>query len=220
MSEAPSLPLADTSDMLGVHRVFRNAFEATPRFIGAVDPDDAERAEVVGAYYANVLDLLHSHHDGEDLLLTPRLMQRCTPDEAAEVRRIAAQHQDVVEAIAAAEGSLAAWRAEPSAGNRAQLIDALDDLQSRLATHLDEEEQVVLPVAGRYINVAEWGELPSHAMQNYRGDKLWLIMGLIREQMTPAQVANMEANMPPPVFEFWQSTGQGLFTDYIATLRG
>ncbi|MCW2599835.1 MAG: hypothetical protein JWM02_1664 [Frankiales bacterium] len=218
MSEFDQIPLADTSDMVGLHRVFREALSAAPTLVGSVAAGDRSRADVVGSYYANVLSLLHVHHEGEDELLTPRLLDR-SPADAATLARIAAQHGGVLEGIAAAEGGLATWQAEPTAAAREALTGALATLDAQLSAHLDEEEQVVLPIAARHINAAEWGELPGHGMRHFGGDKLWLILGLIQEQMSPEQVAIMEAHMPPPVAESWTQTGRGLFRDYIDELR-
>jgi hypothetical protein len=63
----PALPLADTSDMIGLHRVFRTALDAAPSFVGGVAPGDSTRAETVAMYYEDVLQLLHAHHEGEDM---------------------------------------------------------------------------------------------------------------------------------------------------------
>lgn len=218
MSEVANLPLADTTDMIGLHQVFRSALSDAPQLIGSA-VGDAERSEAVATYYDNVLKLLHGHHDGEDELMSPRLVQRATADEIAEVERIAAQHADVLEDIAAAEHNIAAWRQDPTTDAGAQLAASLASLNANLAPHLDEEERVVLPIAARYINVAEWGELPGHGMKTFTGDKLWLIIGLIREQMSPAQVAAMDAHMPPPVAQFWATSGQAMYTDFVADLR-
>jgi hypothetical protein len=213
------LPLADTSDMVGLHRVFREALACAPTWVGAADPDDAARAELVGSYYSNVLDLLHSHHEGEDEHLTPRLLERA-PDHADTISRIAGQHEPVLSAIEAAEGAIAAWRANPSTDTRDATATALARLKTALTPHLDEEEREILPIAARYINVAEWGLLPEHGLKTFKGDKLWLILGLIQEQMTADQRANMEAHLPPPLLEFWTGEGRTLFTAYVADLRG
>ena len=49
--------------------------------------------------------------------------------------------------------------------------------------------------------------------------RLWLVMGLIQEQMKPEQVAAMESHMPPPVREFWTTQGRSQFEAYVADLR-
>jgi Hemerythrin HHE cation binding domain len=219
MSAANAIPLADTSDMPSLHQVFRDALTAAPDYVGKANVGDGSRAELVGSYYDNVLRLLHVHHEGEDELLTPRLVAR-NPDQVELIERVAHQHEGVLDAIAAAESGVARWRTEPSEANRAAAVDALAGLDAVLTPHLDEEELTIVPIAASCINAAEWGELPEHGMKTFTGDKIWLILGLIREQMSPSKIAEMDAHMPPPVVEFWTTQGQGMFEGYVGQLRG
>jgi hypothetical protein len=218
MSNIASLPPADPSDMVALHNVFREALDAAPGFIGSVGLGEEGRAEIVAAYYFNVLELLRSHHDGEDLLLTPRLLERC-PEHAVEIQRIAGQHEEVHAALVEAASLVAPWRGDPTAERGGDLLGALASLQSGLVLHVGEEEEVVLPLVAEHINVAEWGELPAHGLGHFQGDKVWLILGLIQEQMTPEQVELMEAHMPPPVVEFWRNDGRATFVEFIGRLR-
>lgn len=218
MADPAQLPMADTTEMIGLHRVFRNALAEGPQLIDSV-VRERDRAEMVASYYENVLALLHGHHDGEDELLTPRLIARGTPEEAVEAARIGGQHAGVLGDIGAAEECVAAFCVDPTANSGATLDRALTTLTGSLVPHLDEEEQALMPIAAKYINVVEWGELPSHGMATFTGDKMWLVIGLIREQMTPEQIANMDAHMPPPVADFWAGSGQQLFTDFVGVLR-
>ncbi len=158
-------------------------------------------------YYTTVLDLLHGHHEGEDQLLTPRLLERM-PDEAPMFTRIGQQHQTVLAAVAATEGAIVAWRAAPSAANRPDAAAALATLAAGLTPHLDEEEREILPIAAQCVNVAECGQLPEHGMRSFRGDKMWLILGLVQEQITDAQKATMEAHTPTPLLELWNGPGR------------
>jgi hypothetical protein len=68
--------------------------------------------------------------------------------------------------------------------------------------------------------VAEWGEMSATAFQHFSGDKPWLVIGLIQEQMLPSENETMEANMPPPVRDFWTGTGRPMFQGFVADLRG
>ena len=219
MAAPVDLPLADTSEMIGLHRVFREALAAAPTLVGGVDDGDSARAELVASYYANVLDLLHGHHEGEDELLTPRLLARA-PEHAETISRIGNQHAGVLTVLGAAEVAVATWGTDPSVANRDNAVSALATLEEGLTPHLDQEETEILPIAAEHINVAEWGEMPEHGIKSYRGDKLWLILGLVQEQMTPAQQANMEAHMPPPLLDFWKGPGQGQFDAFVTELRG
>lgn len=218
MTDAVTAPLADTSDMAQVHRVFRDAVASAAPLIGSASPADAGRVELVATYYDNVLRLLHWHHDGEDAVVWPTLCER-VPDQAETVRRIAGQHDTVTGALHTAQQDLAAWRSAPDADKGAKLAGSLAALGAALLPHLDEEEQVIVPLAAQHITAPEWGELPSHAMRNFDGDKMWLILGLVREQMRPEQIEMMEAHMPPPLVEMWRSVGERQFTDFVAVLR-
>jgi hypothetical protein len=113
MPDMNDLPLADTSDMIQFHQVFRDALGAAPALIAAIEPGDDARAEFVANYYVNVLSLLHTHHQGEDELLTPRLLQRC-PDQSETITRIGGQHKAVLGAVDDAEAAIVAWQADPS----------------------------------------------------------------------------------------------------------
>ncbi|HET6816210.1 MAG TPA: hemerythrin domain-containing protein [Mycobacteriales bacterium] len=215
---AAALTRPDTTDMVAVHRVFRESLGVAPQLIGSVPGDDAERVNAVAGYYADILAFLHVHHEGEDELLWPKLIERC-PEQADVIRRIAGQHEGVLTALQTAETYLEAWKAEPTTDNAATLAAALITLAVGLGAHLDEEERVILPLAADHLTGEEWGALPAHGMQNFRGERIWLILGLIREQMTDTQRSSMDAHMPPPVREFWVNVGEPQFVKFIADIR-
>lgn len=207
----------DTSDMISLHQVFRDALDRAPDLVAGVTPGDADRATLVATYYTNVFSLLHSHHDGEDLLLTPRLLARA-PERADDLARIAGQHQQVLGALDDVEKAIPGWAVDPTTEATASLRHAMQALQQQLEPHLAEEEREVLPLASRHITAPEWGELPAHGMQHFGGDKLWLVLGLIRDRMSPTHLALMDAHMPPPAKQFWEQTGEGLYRSLMAEL--
>jgi hemerythrin-like domain-containing protein len=215
---ATALTRPDTSDMVAVHRVFRESLGVAPQLIGSVPGEDTQRVVAVAGYYSDILAFLHVHHEGEDELLWPKLIARC-PDEAELISRIAGQHDGVQSALQTAGTHLDAWRSEPTIDNAATLAAALITLAVGLGAHLDEEERVILPLAGDQLTAEEWAALPAHGMQNFRGERIWLVMGLIREQMADAQRAAMDAHMPPPVREFWTSVGEAQFVRFITDIR-
>jgi hemerythrin-like domain-containing protein len=219
MTTAAELPLADATAMARFHRIFREALDAVPRFIGAVPTDDGERVELVGSYYDNVLKLLHAHHEAEDLTIYPMMMERL-PEHAEVIARVNAEHETVLGSLVSAEQSVSAWRAEPSSTSRDAAATSLQSLNAILVKHLDDEEAEVVPLIGLCITVAEWGEMSALAFQRFSGDKVWLVIGLIQEQMLAEENATMEANMPPPVHDFWVASGRPMFEAFVAGLRG
>lgn len=218
MSDQGSPPLADTSDMAQVHQVLRNLIGEAPELFRSAVSGGPERIELVGTYYANMLDFLKVHHEGEDVLIWPVLCERA-PEQAAEVRRIADQHHAVVASIETATSRVADFRSGASEDTAAAAATAIAELGDALIPHLDEEEAVIVPLAAQHIFAPEWGELPGHAMRSYGGDKIWLILGLIREQFRPDQIEMMEQKMPPPVHQMWTDTGEKSFASFTAELR-
>lgn len=218
MTTTPELPLADATAMTRFHRIFREALDAVPRFVGAAPADDNDRAELVGSYYANVLKLLHAHHEAEDLTIYPLMVERL-PQHLDVISRVNAEHEALLGTLDAAERAVVAWRAHPSSGSRDAAGAALEGLQTILLEHLDHEEADVVPLIALCINVAEWGEMSAVAFQHFSGDKVWLVLGLIQEQMFAEENETMEANMPPPVHDFWMSSGRAMFQDFTAQLR-
>ncbi|HWE54150.1 MAG TPA: hemerythrin domain-containing protein [Acidimicrobiales bacterium] len=217
MTDSISLPLADTTDMIEMHRVFRKCFGAPSALVGSVPSGDSDRADLVASYYENVLRLLRVHHAGEDELVTPKLVAR-NPDRADLIEAIASQHTDVIALMDGAESELAGWRRSPDETSGGALIRALEQLDAELTVHLDAEEGEILATAATCMNVAEWGELPSHGMQHFDGDKRWLVIGLIREEMSDEHRVAMDAHMPPPIAAMWVESGQERYRQFIDRL--
>jgi hypothetical protein len=74
----------------------------------------------------------------------------------------------------------------------------------------------MLPLCEEHVSVEESGALPGHVLRNYSGDKVWLILGLIRERMSQAQRDAMLLKMPPPVVEMWTGFGENAFQELMA----
>jgi Hemerythrin HHE cation binding domain len=217
MSEPSAAPHPDTTDMFAVHGVFRDCLGAAPTLVGGIAPGDAERVALIANYYENILSFLHAHHDGEEVLIFPLLRERC--DGAGELLdRMAEQHHEAMELLEQTKAALAAWPGGDASAQKASQ-ERLDELCSHLHEHLEQEEQQILPLAGAHLSPEEWGAMPGHGMAHFDGDKIWLILGLIRERMTDPQRALMTAHMPPPALEMWTSFGEQAFNDYASVVE-
>lgn len=209
----------DTTDMMAVHRVFRQALATAPALIGGAPRGDTARAGVVASYYDNVLRFLKVHHEAEDELVWPKLRQRC-PADAVLVDRMVGHHEDVHGALDRAAALVPGWAVSADAAAAGELTAALAELGDRLIPHLDEEEERVVPLCAEHLTMEEWGQMPGHALAHYDGDKVWLILGLIRENMTQTQRDAMLEHMPPPPREMWLTMGNAAFDAFIAEVRG
>lgn len=212
-------PPPDVTEMLAVHKIFRQALGDAPQLVASVASGDTGRAGLVGDYYGEVFTILHIHHEGEDAVIWPRLYERAGA-KAALVRNNEQQHQEILDPLARAEQALAAWVAAPDEGSGAAFLTAVDSLSSTLFNHFRNEEEHILPIIAEHITIQEWGELPGHAMRNYPGDRVWIPLGLVRENMTQAQRDMMLAHMPPPAVEMWTTKGEAAFNEFIGAVRG
>jgi hemerythrin-like domain-containing protein len=215
MADQAGTPDVDVSDMYAVHGVFRDTLGAAPQLIGDIAPGDAARVDQVANYYDNVLYFLEAHHDGEEEIVFPLLRERC-PGEAALLDSLEEEHKTALKLLAAARESLAAWPGADGNGGAAgqsAVAESLEALRAQLVEHLDKEEAQALPLCAENILAEEWGQLPGHAMAGYQGDKIWLIMGLIRQRMTQEQRDAMLEHMPPPAREMWTGFGETAFNE-------
>ncbi len=214
---APGTYRTETSDMFAVHQAITAALDEAPQLVSGTG-DSAERVEVIGSFYENLLEFLHVHHTGEDELIYPVLEERCA-DEKAMLERIDAQHTLLDEPMKEARAAIAAWRAAPSTEGAGDVVRLLGAIDETLRPHLGDEETFVLPVASAWISPEEWAELPGHALQTFQGDKPWLALGLVREQLTSDQNDKMLSGMPPPVRTLWTEQWEPAFTSFIAEVR-
>src|SRR5262245_42526261 len=110
--------------MLAIHETLRKEFASLPLLVKGVAAGDAERAAVVGAHVAFLLNMLEIHHHGEDELVWPKLQQRC-PDELPLIETMESQHEAIHAGIDKASAENVAWMADPSDINRAALHTTL-----------------------------------------------------------------------------------------------
>jgi hypothetical protein len=203
----------DVSDIEAVHGAFRDTFAAASELVGTVQSEDAGRRALIANFYANICSFLHAHHQTEEDLVFPLLRARC-PDRTAILERAAAQHEEVLDLVGRAEGSLTSW-SNGEAGSQERCARDLTTLGETLAKHLDDEESEVIPLCAERLSIEEWGAQPGHGMALFQGDKIWLVLGLIRERMTQSQRDEMLAHMPPPAVEMWTGFGERAFGELM-----
>jgi hemerythrin-like domain-containing protein len=211
-----TMPPPDTSDMLAVHQVFRDTLAAALSLVNAPEATEADRVELLTNFYDNVLKFLDVHHHGEDLLIFPLLRERA-PEDLELINHVAGQHHDVDDHVKASFAALDAWSADDAAA-QATVGTTLAALGAAMVEHLDQEERDLLPLCGQLLTAPEWGELPGHGIANFQGDKVWLILGLIRQRMTQEQRDLMLAHMPPPAVDMWTNFGENAFNELITAV--
>jgi hemerythrin-like domain-containing protein len=207
----------ETGDMRTVHKALLAAFDAADALVEAAGTDRA-KVVAVASFFENVLEFLHVHHQGEDILLYPRIVERCA-EHATLLEQIDKEHALLNEPMATARAAIAAWEADPTADTGAVVATSLDIVEGTLRPHLRIEEDLVLPIASTHLSPEEWGELPAHSMQSFSGDKPWLPFGLILEQMSDEHRTAMLSHLPEPVHQLWTNDWSPAYEGFIGDLR-
>jgi hypothetical protein len=141
MADLASLPPGRLMEI--PHDAFRFSLATAPALVFSAR-DDAIRRDLVAEYYVNSLVLLEAHHDGEEEVYFPLLIERF-PTEREKVELGAKQHHEVLPLLTAAKTAVEEWQ---SSGDNAigNVISSLETLDAELSVHLDYEEATIVPL--------------------------------------------------------------------------
>ena len=218
MTETSSTTLIDVHDMVVAHRAFRREFRLLPPLVRAVAPGDTARAAVLAGHGRMLLTGLHLHHTSEDLLLWPKLLERCPPD-AGLIERMEAQHERVHAALEQLGPALDRWEAEARPAVSEEVAAGFDALRTALLEHLDDEEREILPLAARHITQAEWNELGEHGVAETPKKQLPILFGAVAEEATPEEMVHILSTVPLPVRFLLRTVFARRYQRYINRVR-
>ena len=216
---SPSRP--DTTDMIVLHNAFRREFGLLPALVAGVAPGDRDRARTVVEHLDTELTALHDHHEGEDLILWPALLQTPGPDPDL-VHTMQTQHDQLDALLDTARTARNAWLAGLDAGQRAALVDALTGIAPALSEHLDLEESRILPLVERYLTEEDWQRLADESRRRLPSDprRQLVLLGILLEDADRDQQRVIYSEMPVAARLVWRSAGQPLYRRYVHRLRG
>jgi hemerythrin-like domain-containing protein len=188
-------PTADVRDMYMAHIMFRREFSLIPGLVRGTPEGDQKRARNV-AYHIDLLSrFLHAHHEGEDTILWPKLLERC-PQEAAAIVPVMVTHHEALESLLTqTDELLAGWRSTARGGT--ELASVFDRLHAILDEHMALEENEVLPLAEKYVTQAEWTGLGEHGVSVLKGKELPLAFGLAMYEGDPDVIKSVLKEAPP-----------------------
>ena len=209
----------DTHDMVVVHRLFRRESRLVIDLVAAVEPGDRARAGVLAGHLRDYLLAVHLHHSAEDDLIWPKLLDRL--DTGVEtVLRMEAVHARLTRGIEQVVSAVDAWEVAAGAVDRDVLVATLVDHRAVLIEHLNDEEANLLPLAGRYLSLAEWQEQGAHMGAHTPESKAPLLLGMALEDADPDETALILSGLPEPVRVGWETAGSEQYESYVRMIRG
>ena len=214
---AAALPF--THEMVVVHKYFRREFAQGPSWVRRVPAGDTKQAQVVSTHLKKGFELLHHHHEGEDLNLWPLLRLRAA-DHAALLDDMEAQHRGIDPALELAEAAGASWAASADPEHREAFAAAIEGFCTSLVAHLDQEESDILPLAQEHLSEEEWSMLAKHAIATTPKADLVKGLGGILEDATPDERAMMLAVIPTVPKLLYNAFGKRAYVKEATAVRG
>ena len=209
--------VVDTHEMVLIHGVIRREIGRLPRLFRSA-ANDPSRSKIIGAHAREMLDFLHTHHTGEDLLLFPLLRERRVLDPEL-MDRMDAQHAQVNDAVVAINAELPTWTASADAAVGERMAARIDTTMSTLIGHLDEEEQKLLPVVSVTLTQSEWNALGKHGISAIPVTRRLLTLGYITEETDDAERQKFMQVLPAPVRLAYKLIGHRQFTHETTAIR-
>jgi hemerythrin-like domain-containing protein len=208
----------DVRDMAIVHRTFRTAYTESAQLVRAVRVPAPARVAFLADHVDFVISALHIHHEGEDELLYPKLIERA-PEQAPMTEEVEHEHKLIGTALETASAACAVWRAEPTTETGEALATALDEITSVAQGHLDDEEQRIVPLAAVTLTQQEWDAIGEHAVAQVPRNKQPIAFGMILEPLDDADRAYMKRVLPRPVRMLYPFLIDRPWKKYASTLR-
>ncbi len=208
----------EVRDMRIIHVTFRNAYNEAARLLRAGPTPSAERVTFLADHVDFTIMMLHTHHESEDLLLYPMLIER-VPEQAAMIQEVEHQHKLVTEAVDAVSTACANWRKQPSVESAESLAALLENLNVVLQPHLDDEEQKVVPLAAVTVTQEEWDDVGAHSRAQIPKNMMPVAFGMITEPLNDADSTFMKSHLPAPIKLLYPLLIQRPWNKYANTLR-
>jgi len=219
MTAAAKTARPDTAEMVFVHNSFRQQFRALPGLVRAVPDGDVRRAAVVVDFLAELTTALHHHHEAEDELMWPLLLE-LAPMDSALILTMEEQHERIAELYRRAEDDAAGFVRTADPGSGAELADTLTELIAALEEHLHDEEVHILPLVSEVMTVKQWEALGERGRAGIPKDRQLVFLGFLLAANTPERGREFLQKMPGPARIAWKLMGRKVFAREYRRIYG
>jgi hemerythrin-like domain-containing protein len=191
MTDAP-----DLTQYRVIHHCLRIAAHRMADALREVTEADRDQARALARYWAGYAGEVLAHHTIEDDVFFPRLVER-VPVAAEHIARVDSDHHhldDLMDRCTRAFAGLAASPSEKAAYGTERIVRELAD---HMDSHLDFEDEDLLPLFGRHFTAAEYLTLEEQAMKHLGiGKQAAFTVPFVMHWAPPAERADMLTGAP------------------------
>ncbi|QVQ52251.1 hemerythrin domain-containing protein [Spiractinospora alimapuensis] len=209
----------DSRDMYIVHNMLRRAFGELPALVRGVE-DGSERARTVADHARLLVAILSTHHEAEDEVLWPILMERCPAELTPMVATMEEEHQQLHTLLDTVSERAEKYSVTASAGDREDLARATEAVVGPMHGHLVGEERNILPLIDRYCTDEEWASVGEHGLPQLTPTQVPLVFGMMLRVATEDQRAVLAAHIPDEVLSQMVQIAPDALNAYERTLHG
>lgn len=204
-----------TADMLAIHAALRRELGKLPGLVAQADELSETDRATVAQHWTLVGRFLTAHHTGEDEVLWPVLRER-RPAARELVDELEADHERFHALQEQGDEIIASWdeASDQTAERVAECAQIAAELAEGLRAHAAREESELLPLIPGAVTAEEWALLPQHAQRAFAPDEMFLVLGMIMEELPPPAQAGMLAGMPEPAQQAWTAFGKEQYRAY------
>lgn len=185
-------PAAPRLDLYGpIHKGLRLLMADTLSRVGCVDVDDADELAATLAQVQGLLDLCRAHLDHENRFVHTAIEARCPGTTA----RVAGEHEEHLDAIAALEADAAALRALPGAGAAHRFYRHLSMFVAENLAHMNFEETAHNSALWASHSDAELAEIHQRLVASIAPAEMAATLRWLVPALAPAERATMLGQM-------------------------
>ena len=191
-SESPVALPAFLDGFRAIHTAMRRDSTRLARIAPFVG--DRHQARRLARWYAHFLVSIEHHHQREDHIVWPLLVDR-EPGFAAEIATLHHDHEVLDEALHAVSDALRDL-VDGIATDPAALVDAATRLSHHLEEHLDREEAVAFPTIARRFTAEEYHGLEDELRKGLSLPALAFEAPWVMDGLSADEVASMFDGVP------------------------
>jgi Hemerythrin HHE cation binding domain len=168
------------------------------RFVDALDTFPAgskERAAGLSTAWKNFAKQLRHHHHGEETIFWPALRELGV-DESL-VSDLGGEHERMSAAITAANTTMRALVADPSAERAATASAACEELQRSIETHFEHEERDLEPVMVKAMDTPELKKAQDAIRRTQTPVEAGIYLAWLQDHADADALAALHREIPP-----------------------